>query len=481
MVPTPRLLVVLLAIAPLAILPLALEPAWIALAIAWVAVAVAVGIDLALLASARLDIALQRPASAGVGRTVRAKAAIDLRAAAPLHGTLRAIADAPLTASAPIAVRIPRGASELPIDLHADSRGTGTLREIWLRLSGPLGLVARIEKADRGAGPIAVVPDVEHVDRTTMAVLGAQPMLSGLKREKWTGEGGEFESLQQYTLGMDLGSVDWKASARHQQLRVRRFHVERRQRIVVCLDVGRAMRDPIADTAPSESKRGWGPARSVWGGGTRSGSAGRGEGSSKTPPENARDPIQGLERLDHGVHTALVLAKAALRAGDLVGMHGYGGEPRAWVPPRSGVGQFARLRQAAAALRAETDETNHVLGLHDLLRRLSRRTMVVVFTEFSDATTAELMLDALGQLARKHVIVFVALDDPLLEEPLSTLPSDASDLAAAVVASNLAQRRHLVLARLPRLGVHVVHSRPGAVAADLVERYVNIKARGLIG
>ncbi|AKF10346.1 DUF58 domain-containing protein [Sandaracinus amylolyticus] len=435
MVPTPRLLVVLLAIAPLAILPLAIEPAWIALAVAWVAVAVAVGVDLALLASARLDVALQRPASAGVGRAVRAKAAIDLRAAAPLHGTLRAIAEAPLSASAPIAVRIPRGASELPIDLHADARGTGALREIWLRVTGPLGLVARIEKVDRGAGPIAVVPDVEHVDRTTMAVLGAQPMLSGLKREKWTGEGGEFESLQQYTLGMDLGSVDWKASARHQQLRVRRFHVERRQRIVVCLDVGRAM----------------------------------------------RDPIQGLERLDHGVHTALVLAKAALRAGDLVGMHAYGGEPRAWVPPRSGVGQFARLRQAAAALRAETDETNHVLGLHDLLRRLSRRTMVVVFTEFSDATTAELMLDALGQLARKHVIVFVALDDPLLEEPLSTLPSDASDLAAAVVASNLAQRRHLVLARLPRLGVHVVHSRPGAVAADLVERYVNIKARGLIG
>ncbi|WP_437776222.1 DUF58 domain-containing protein [Sorangium sp. So ce1097] len=478
MVPTPRLLVVLLAIAPLAILPLALEPAWIALAIAWVVVAVAIAIDLALLASARLDIALQRPASAGVGRTVRAKASIDLRAAAPLHGTLRAIADAPLSAPAPIAVRIPPGA----IELHADARGTGTLREIWLRLSGPLGLLARIEKADRGAGPIAVVPDVERVDRTTMAVLGAQPMLSGLKREKWTGEGGEFESLQQYTLGMDLGSVDWKASARHQQLRVRRFHVERRQRIVVCLDVGRAMRDPIVDACPSESKRGWGPARSVGGGGTRSGSAGRGEGllsperRAKTPPEN-----QGLERLDHGVHTALVLAKAALRAGDLVGLHAYGGEPRAWVPPRSGVGQFARLCQGAAALHAETDETNHVLGLHDLLRRLSRRTMVVVFTEFSDATTAELMLDALGQLARKHVIVFVALDDPLLEEPLSTLPTGASDLAAAVVASNLAQRRHLVLARLPRLGVHVVHSRPGAVAADLVERYVNIKARGLIG
>lgn len=432
----------MLAIAPLAIVPLALEPAWVALAAAWALLAVAIGIDLALLSTARLDVSLHKPASAGVGRTVRAKATIELRAAAPLTGTLRAIADAPLRAREPSAVRIAPGSTELPIELDALARGTGALREIWLRLEGPLGLVARIDEVDRGAGPIAVVPDVERVDRAAMAVLGAQPLLSGLKREKWTGEGGEFESLQQYTLGMDLGAVDWKASARHQQLRVRRFHVERRQRIVVCLDVGRAMRDPIG-----------------------------GAGEDGLP----------MERLDHGVHAALVLAKAALRAGDLVGMHAYGGEPRAWVPPRSGAGQFARLRQGAAALHTETDETNHVLGLHDLLRRLSRRTMVVVFTEFSDATTAELMLEALGQLARRHVIVFVALDDPLLEEPLSALPSDSADLAAAVVASNLAQRRHLVLARLPRLGVHVVHARPGAVAAEVVEKYVRIKSRGLIG
>lgn len=435
MLPTSRLLVVLLATAPLAILPLALEPAWIALAVAWAAIAAAVGVDLALLRLSRLDVRLHKPASTGVGATALARAAIDLRGPAPLAATVRTLAEPPLRAGDPLEVRIAPGATELALPLHADHRGTGALRAVFLRLVGPLGLVARIEEARAGAGPIAVVPDVARVDRTTMEVLGAQPMLSGLKREKWTGEGGEFESLQAYTLGMDLGAVDWKASARHQQLRVRRFHVERRQRIVLSIDVGRAM----------------------------------------------RDPIEGLERLDHAVHSALVLAKSALRAGDLVGLHAYGGEPRAWAPPRSGVGQFGRIRQTCAALRAETDETNHVLGLHDLLRRVNRRSMVVVFTEFTDATTAELMLDALGQLAHRHVIVFVALDDPLLEEPMRALPSSAQELAAAVVASTLAQRRHLVLARLARLGVHVVHSRPGAVAADLVERYVKIKSRGLIG
>lgn len=436
MVPTSRLLGLVLLTTPLAILPLAVEPAWMALLACWCAIAIGVGMDLAVLGGSRLTVSLRKPSHAGVGRTIRAIASVELRAPAPLRGSMRAISDPPVrTVSDEVPVRIPTGSSELPIELHTDRRGTGALREIWLRLLGPLGLLARIERVAEGGGAIAVVPDVERVDRTTMEVLGAQPLLSGLKREKWTGEGGEFESLQQYTLGMDLGAVDWKASARHQSLRVRRYHIERRQRIVLCLDVGRAM----------------------------------------------RDPIEGMERLDHGVHTSLVLAKAALRAGDLVGMHAYGSEPRAFVPPRSGAGQFARLRQTCAALASEPEETNHVLGLHDLLRRVTRRSMVVVFTEFTDATTAELMLDALGQLAHRHVIVFVALDDPLLEEPMASSPRDGADLAAAVVAANLAQRRQLVLARLPRLGIHVVHSKPGAIAADLVERYVKLKSRGVIG
>jgi uncharacterized protein (DUF58 family) len=424
-----------MASSPFAILPLAYEPAWIVITLLWSGILVAVGADIATLRRAALTVSLVKPGSVGVGSRVKAKALVELRSNRPLRATMRAIAEPPLHADVAKSIVLSPGKTEVAIELTAHRRGMGALREIWLRLSGPLGLVTRIERADRGAGAVAIVPDVERAARATMEVFGAQPMLSGLKREKWSGDGGEFESLQAYSLGMNLGAVDWKATARHQQLRVRRFRLERRQRIVLSIDVGRAMRDPIS----------------------------------------------GIERLDHAVHAALVLGRSALQSGDLVGLHAYAGEPRAWLPPRSGAGQFGRMRHGCASLRSETDETNHVLGLHDLLRRVNRRSMVVVFTEFSDATTAELMVEALGQLAHKHVIVFVALDDPAIEEPMSALPEKASDLASAVVAGNLAQRRHFVLARLRHLGVHVVQAPVGAVAANLVERYVQIKARGLLG
>lgn len=435
MVPTPRLLALWMASAPFAVLPLVYEPAWIVVIFLWLGILALTLFDAIALRRAPLRVTFVKPGSIGVGSRVNAKALVELRAPRPLKATVRAITTPPLVADVQERVLLSPGTTEVNIELSAQHRGIGALREVWLRLSGPLGLITRIERSEHGAGTVAVIPDAPRAARATMEVFGAQPMLSGLKREKWSGEGGEFESLQAYTLGMNLGAVDWKATARHQQLRVRRFRLERRQRIVLSIDVGRAMRDPIG----------------------------------------------GMERLDHAVHAALVLGRSALTSGDLVGLHAYAGEPRAWLPPRSGAGQFGRMRHSCASLHAEPDETNHVLGLHDLLRRVNRRSMVVVFTEFSDATTAELMVEALGQLAHKHVIVFVALDDPAIEEPMSELPETAFDLASAVVAGNLSERRHLVLARLRHLGVHVVQAPVGAMAASLVERYVHIKARGLVG
>lgn len=436
MTPTPRLLALVLLTLPVAFVPLGVPAAWPLIAVIWAVLFAAVALDLAVLSRVSLRAKISRPTSVGVGTTFHAAAKIDLGIPIGLPASVRTETALPVESDDGVRhLRLGKGENEIPLKLFADRRGRGALSALWLRLEGTLGLVARITRIEDGAGAIAVVPDVARVDREAIEVLGSEAMLSGMKRERWAGDGGEFESLSSYSLGMDTRAVDWKASARHMSIRVRRYRLERRQRIVLCLDLGREM----------------------------------------------RDPIDGLERLDHAVHTALVLAKTALGAGDLVGLHGYGAEPQSWVPPRGGPAQFSRLRSACAQLTTEPEETNHVLGLHDLLRRNTRRSMIVVFTEFTDATTAELMLDTIGQLARRHVIVFVALDDPALEEPLLVAPDSGRALAAAVVASSLANRRHVVLARLSRMGVHVVHSRPGAVAGALVERYVRIKSRGLIG
>lgn len=442
MVPSPRLFWIAAAGLAVAALPLVVHPlAWTVVVALWVALAVALGIDLVALLRGRPRVEPAVPEVAFVGDRLRVPVILSLSGGATLGATLRAEVDDPLAPGPDVVLRVAPGESEASLRFDAPRRGTGALSAVWLRLEGPLGLLRRIARVPVASAAVKVVPNAKRVRDLAIAHFGAQPLRGGIKIERRAGDGGEFDAMVGYSNGMDVRQIDWKSSARHQDLRVRRYRVERNQRVVVCIDTGRSMADPIE------------------------------EGDEATP----------LQRLDHAIHAAMVLAQTALRAGDLVGLHAYGAEPEAWVPLGSGVRHASKITEACAGLDAQPVETNHVLGIHTLLTRLSRRSLVVVLTELSDSTTAELMVEHLAHLVRRHLVVFVALDDPVVEAPLASRPESAQDLAAAVVAGQLRQDRQRILRRLTRMGVDVVHGAPGPATLKLLERYVHIKQRGLIG
>lgn len=434
MVPTRRTLFILLLGLPLSVAPALVPQTAIVLMATWLALALALAFDAIELSRAHVHATLNVPSSSSVGGQAQVEVTLRRAAGAPLRAHVRSEVTMPLTEAPDVRGVATASGSATSIAVGTPRRGRGEVEAVWVETYGPLGLVARIDRFSDGAGAIDVIPDIGKVAKTVLEHLGAEPMLGGLRRDPWAGHGSEFESLQGYVQGMDLRGVDWKASARHQSVRIRRFHLERRQRVVVSIDAGRSM----------------------------------------------GDPIDGLDRIDHAVHTALALARAALLAGDMVGLHAYADKPIASVPAKSGVAQFHRLRRAASQLAVQSLETNHVLGLRDLLLRLDRKSFVVVFTEFGDATTAEMMIEVLGQLALKHLVVFVALDDPIIDEPLESEPQDAMEVASAVVAATLGERRLGVLARLRGLGVHVIHTRPGRVAGLLLARYLEVKRKGLL-
>ena len=442
MVPSPRLFWIAAAGLAVAALPLVVHPlAWTVVVALWVALAVALGIDLVALLRGLPRVEPAVPEVAFVGDRLRVPVILSLSGGATLGATLRAEVDDPLAPGPDAVLRVAPGESEASLRVDARRRGTGALSAVWLRLEGPLGLLRRIARVPVASAAVKVVPNAKRVRDLAIAHFGAQPLRGGIKIERRAGDGGEFDAMVGYSNGMDVRQIDWKSSARHQDLRVRRYRAERNQRVVVCIDTGRSMADPIE------------------------------EGDEATP----------VQRLDHAIHAAMVLAQTALRAGDLVGLHAYGAEPEAWVPLGSGVRHASKITEACAGLDAQPVETNHVLGIHTLLTRLSRRSLVVVLTELSDSTTAELMVEHLAHLVRRHLVVFVALDDPVVEAPLASRPESAQDLAAAVVAGQLRQDRQRILRRLTRMGVDVVHGPPGPATLKLLERYVHIKQRGLIG
>lgn len=434
--PSPLLLRALVLLAVLGALPALVSDRLVAV---WAAGAVgltlAVALDVVLAPRARrLGVRVTVPTSWPLGR--RGAIAVDVDAR-PVRSRLEVVADldADLEPQDPVVADVPaRTPVRLEVPLVARRRGTPAVHRVHLRWAGPLGLVrrTRVVPVDR---TVAVVPDLAPVRAAALRFAFDREFLAGARRVRSVGGGTEFEALREHVQGMDPRSVDWKASARHLHLVSREHRAERDRPMVLAVDLGRTM----------------------------------------------SETVDGMPRVDHALKASLLLGYAALRTGDRVGLFAFDERPRTWLPPVSGPGAYARLLAATATLGYANAETNYTHAVAALSAHLKRRTLVVVLTDFADSTTAELMLDALGHLARRHLVLFVALRDPALEALAEAPPRTLRALHRAVVAADLLRDREVVLRRLQRAGAHVVDEVPGRVTTAALDRYLHIHRRELVG
>lgn len=317
--------------------------------------------------------------------------------------------------------------------LSPERRGTATVDRVWLRWPGPLGLAHRqVSRAEDHA--IRIWPDLSPIRSPALQTFLRDAQF-GLIARRIRGEGSQFESLAEYHPGMDRRRIDWKTSARQTRLFARENESERNNQIVFAFDCGQAM----------------------------------------------CEPIDGLPRIDRAVSAALTAAYVALKGGDKVALFGFARRPELATPFISGSGDFHRLQRAAAGLDYHAQEPNFTLALATLTARLARRSLVVLFSDFSDPTSAELMVESVGRLVRHHLVLFVTMQDAELEALVSDYPADLGAVATAVTADTLARQRALVLQRLRQLGVDVIEAPWNRIGYRLVDRYLEIKRAGSIG
>ena len=436
--PTTRATLLLVAIAPLALLlAAAAEAAWVLAPLLGLIVLALVVAD-AGLAGRVVDVRLIAPGDAEIGEpleltvladfvgkrgagTPEAALALDPRLAAGGRVTLALVYD-PASASW-------SGTTELV----PNRRGAAEVTALWLRWPGPLGLAwrQRSETLDR---TIRIRPNLAPARSPALQIMLRDAQF-GLIARRIRGEGSQFEALAEYEPGMDRRRIDWKSSARHVRLLAKEMEAERNLPIVFAFDCGQAM----------------------------------------------CEPVEGLPRIDRAVSAALTTAFVALKAGDRVALFGFAARVLVATPFIVDTRQFHRLHAAAAELDYRPEEANFTLALSTLAARLQRRSLVVLFAEFTDPTGAELMIESVARLVERHRVVFVVLRDEELEDLTTREPASVQAIGVAVAADALARQRALVLARLRRLGVDIVEAPYREIGTRLLDAYLTLKRSGGIG
>ena len=322
------------------------------------------------------------------------------------------------------------GAILLPLEMLR--RGVARFERIWVRWTGPLGL-AWSQKTVALDGKFPILPDLRPVHERGANIFQRHAM-EGLIAQLSRGEGTDFDALTEYRPGMDRRSIDWKQSGRHSKLLAKQYRIERNNQIVFAIDCGRQMCDPVA----------------------------------------------GLPRVDRAVSAMLLTSWIALKLGDRVAIHAFDSRPRVSSGLVSGGGAFGELERIASEIDYSGDETNYTFALTTLSAKLTRRSMIILFTEFTDPVSADFLLRALRRVVQTHLVLVVVLRDEELESIVEREPETADDVTRAITAATLLKERRVVIGGLRHLGVHVIESEYDRVGERLVEGYMDLKRRNLL-
>ncbi len=328
----------------------------------------------------------------------------------------------------------PGGTQEVQTRCVIPIRGEYEFGPVWLRIHGPWQLMERQQSTDC-PGVIRVLPETFASAEELIKDTGAQlQLLDRSTRSRQQGSGTEFESLSAYRDGDDPRRIDWRTTARMRQLIVRRFQVERHRDVMILIDTGRLM---------------------------------------------GSDAGQG-SKLDCAVDAALNLARVALQSGDRCGVAAWDSSVRGFLPPVSGIRSLGNISQSVYDLQTRWQETDFTQIHAELQQRQSKRSLLVILSDISDAATAQLPCTALKRLSQRHLVLFVALRTPVLQEIIHAPVDSVRDGAEKSVTFRLLRDRSRALHALERSGVHVLDVEPRDVTVPLINQFVDLRQRNLL-
>ncbi len=390
------------------------------------------------------DLELQRVWHSPPSLGVRSKVSVEL------HNFGRRPIFARVTDETPRALRreppvvelaVPAGISaSADYEILPAQRGDLPLGKFYVRYQSALRLAERWAVAETSAS-VRVLPNLEQAKQQTLYLIRTRQVAMERRRRRVRGLGREFESLREYRTGDEFRNISWTATARRSKLITRVFQVERSQTVWIVLDAGRLLREQIV----------------------------RGGASSLR-----------LSKLDYAVDAALALAQVAMHSGDRVGLLAYGREIQQNRNAGRGATHLHSIVESLALVHSEPYEADHGRAAHALLSEQHRRSLIVWITDLAETAGTPDVVEYALQMTRRHLVLFAAVGQPDLNERVAQRPESEEEMFRYIAAIEIVQRRELLLRRLRQRGVLAMELMPGALAASLVNQYLDIKDRSLI-
>ena len=198
---------------------------WLVAIALWSLLLLCFAFDLGATLAAKTTFSFAVPRTTPIGAKVGLEVLYEQFGLMSMRTSLFAEVSGPIAADKTRVHKLVKGRGKTAIELKSLARGVGVIKTLWAAPEGPLRLFRKVQK-HAVEESVDIIPDYALIRGLALASLHTDK-LEGAHWKKQRGDVGEFEMLAPYSTGAVLRQVDWKHSARHQALLVRRYRLER--------------------------------------------------------------------------------------------------------------------------------------------------------------------------------------------------------------------------------------------------------------
>jgi len=318
-------------------------------------------------------------------------------------------------------------------NLRPVSRGEYHFGRLNVYVSSPLHLVSRRFIFDEGA-MVPTYPSYIQLRKYDLMAFSNRLFQYGLKKIRRIGHTMEFEQIKEYVSGDDIRTINWKATAKKNQLMVNQFQDERSQSVYMVIDKGRVM----------------------------------------------KMPFNGLSLLDYAINSTLVLSNIILKKQDKAGMFAFSKKVENRVAAERRSTQMQRILENLYNIKTNFFESDFGRLYADIKKHITQRSLILLYTNFETVDGLKRQLPYLKGIAHSHMLVVVFFENIELEQLINTKSKNIQDVYDQVIAEKLAFEKRLIVNELKKYGIHSVLTKPDNLTIESINKYLEIKARGIL-
>jgi len=313
-------------------------------------------------------------------------------------------------------------------------RGEYVFHNINFFFKSPVGLVVR-RKIIPAEKMVKTLPSYLSLRKYELLAHSNNLAEGGIKKIRKLGHSLEFEQIKEYVTGDDIRSVNWKATGRKGgQLMVNQYTDEKSQQVYCIIDQGRVMKMPFEE----------------------------------------------MTLLDYAINATLILSRVALFRQDKAGLVIFSDQVSSFLPADHKSSQMPAILDMLYNQQTKFPETDYE-KLHALIRtRITQRSLVVLFTNFESLSALQRQLPYIRSIARNHLLLVVFFENTELANFTSSSVKTVEDLYIKTIAGKFAYEKRLIVKELQQHGIPTILTSPGNLTVNVVNKYLEIKARQAI-